>query len=100
MDYRNINIPMEKYHKYELRWQGWELNVFELPISTLRYRKDQFEPPLHNMEILNPFELPVSPLRYRKDQLEPPLHNMEILNPFKKNHGRKHIAMQYLTALR
>jgi len=73
MDYRNINIPMEKYHKYELRWQGWELNVFESPVS---------------------------PLRYRKDQSEPPLHNMEILKPFKKKHGRKYIAMQYLTALR
>jgi hypothetical protein len=40
------------------------------------------------------------PRRFRKDQLDLPLHNMEILNPFKRNHGQKRIAMQYLTALK
>jgi hypothetical protein len=70
---KNINIPMEKYYKYELRWQGCEPKVFESPIS---------------------------PRRFRKVQLESPLYNMEILNPFKRNHGQKHIAMQYLTALK
>jgi len=62
-----------KYHKSKQRWQGWEPNVFESPIS---------------------------PRRCRKDQSESPLLNMETLNPFKRKHGPKHIDMQYLTALK